>query len=47
MNNSGEMMTFHNMLRPPVGADDAMEHPTPALCRGRLIAPTADLSALP
>jgi hypothetical protein len=29
----------------PVGADDADEPTTPALRRGRFIAPTADLSA--
>jgi len=36
---------MNKIPRPPVGADDAMEHTTPAHCRGRFIVPTADLSA--
>jgi hypothetical protein len=36
---------FHKIPRPPVGADCAMEQTTPDSCRGRLIVPTAALSA--
>jgi hypothetical protein len=42
-----DITKFHNIPQPPVWADDAMEHPTPAPCRGRFIVPTADVSALP
>jgi hypothetical protein len=38
-------MTFNKLIRPPVGADDAMFQTTPAHCRGRFIVPTAALSA--
>ena len=40
------MMAIEKKPRTSVGANDTTEHPTPAHCRGRLIAPTADLSAL-
>ena len=30
---------MNKIPRPPVGADDAMEHTTPAHCRGRFIGP--------
>jgi hypothetical protein len=39
-------MTFNKIPGPPIVADYALSHPTPALCRGRFIVPIADLSAL-
>jgi hypothetical protein len=39
------MMAIDTILRSPVGADYAHERNNPDICRGRLIAPTADLSA--
>ena len=40
------MIAFNKLHQPPVGADYAHERNNPDICRGRLIAPTADESAL-
>jgi hypothetical protein len=40
------MMPWNTQPRLPVWTDTAMEQMTPAPCRGRLIVPSADLSAL-